>query len=81
VTGPMQRQQNTQSAWAARRTGGGTVLLGKPTGLNALAALLRRLDIPRAEIQTACQAMNEQPHDEIRHGVNLTPAVLQRLRL
>ncbi len=63
------------------KDGVGTVLLGKPTGLNALAALLRRLDISRAEIQTACQAMNEQPHDEIRHGVNLTPAVLQRLRL
>ena len=63
------------------KDGVGTVLLGKPMGLIALAALLRALDVPRAEIQTACQALNEHPHYEIRQGVNVTPEVLRRLRL
>ncbi len=62
------------------KDGVGTVLLGKPMGLIALAALLRALDVPRAEIQTACQAMNEHPHYEFQ-GVNVTPEVLRRLRL
>jgi len=58
----------------------GTVLLGKPKGLSALTALLRGLEVPGAEIETACRALTKQGHHEIAH-VNVTPAILRRLRL
>jgi hypothetical protein len=62
------------------KDGAGTVLIAKPKGLSALTALLHGLEIAPAEIQTACRAMTKQPHYEIRHGLNVTPAVLRRLR-
>jgi hypothetical protein len=58
----------------------GTVLLGRPQGLDALAALLRGLDMAHAEIVTACQVLMEQPHYAIP-DVMLTPAVVLRFRL
>ena len=58
----------------------GTVLIGKPKGLSALMALLRGLEVPGAEIETACRALTKQLHHEIAH-VNVTPAILRRLRL
>jgi len=62
------------------KDGVGTVLLGKPKGLSALTAFLRGLDVAPAEIETACRAITTEPHYEIRHA-NVTPAILQRLRL
>ena len=59
----------------------GTVLLGKPKGLSALTVFLHGLDVASAEIATACRVLTEQPHYEIRHGLNVTAAVLGRLRL
>jgi hypothetical protein len=58
----------------------GTVLLGKPKGLSALAALLRGLEVTGAEVETACRALTEQLHHEISR-VSVTPAILRRLRL
>ena len=58
----------------------GTVLLGMPKGLSALTALLRGLEVPGAEIETACRALTKQLHHEIAH-VNVTPVILRRLRL
>jgi hypothetical protein len=62
------------------KDGVGTVLLGKPRGLRALTSLLQGLEVPSAEIETACRALVEQSHHEIRH-VNVTTTVLRRLRL
>ena len=58
----------------------GTVLLGRPQGLDALVVLLRGLGMAHGEIVTACQALTEQPHYMIP-DVSLTPAVLRRFRL
>jgi len=58
----------------------GTVLLGRPQGLDGLTVLLRSLGIAQAEIETACQVLTEQAHHEIS-DVTLTPAVLRRFRL
>jgi len=58
----------------------GTVLLGRPQGLDALVLLLRGLGMAHGEIVTACQALTEQPHYVIP-DVSLTPAVLRRFRL
>jgi hypothetical protein len=58
----------------------GTVLIGKPRGLSALTALLRGLEAPGAEIEAACRVLTERLHYEIPH-VNVTPAILRRLRL
>jgi hypothetical protein len=58
----------------------GTVLLGRPQGVDALAALLRGLGIAHGEIVTACQALTEQPH-YMFPGVMLTPAVVRRFHL
>ena len=63
------------------KDGVGTVLLGKPKGLSALTVFLHGLDVASAEIATACRVLTEQPHYEIRHGLNVTAAVLGRLRL
>ena len=63
-----------------RKDAVGTVLLGKPKGLSALTALLRGLEVPGAEIETACRALTKQLHHEIAH-VNVTPVILRRLRL
>jgi hypothetical protein len=63
------------------KDGVGTVLIAKPKGLSALTALLRGLEIAPAEIETACRVLTEQPHYEIRRGLNVTAAVLGRLRL
>ena len=62
------------------KDGVGTVLLGKPKGLDALVVLLRSLGIAHTEIVTACQMLTEQSHYAIQ-GVTLTPAVLRRFRL
>jgi hypothetical protein len=62
------------------KDGVGTVLLGKPKGLIALAALLRGLEVPGAEIETACRALAEQLHYQVER-VSVTPAILRRLRL
>ena len=58
----------------------GTVLLGRPQGLDALAALLRGLGIAPTEILAACQVLTEQPHYVIP-DIMLTPAILRRFRL
>ena len=58
----------------------GTVLLGRPQGLDALVLLLRGLGMAHGEIVTACQALTEQPRYVIP-DVSLTPAVLRRFRL
>jgi hypothetical protein len=58
----------------------GTVLLGRPQGLEALGALLRSLGITHAKIITACQVLMEQPHYVIP-DVSLTPAIVRRFRL
>jgi hypothetical protein len=58
----------------------GTVLLGKPKGLSALAALLRGLEVPDGEIEMACRVLAEQLHYEVER-VSVTPAILRRLRL
>ena len=58
----------------------GTVLLGKPKGLSALAALLRGLEVPDGEIETACRALAEHLHYEVAR-VSVTPTILRRLRL
>jgi len=63
-----------------RKDAVGTVLLGKPKGLSALTALLRGLEVPGAEIETACRAMAEQHHYEVAR-VSVTPTILRRLRL
>jgi hypothetical protein len=58
----------------------GTVILGTPKGLSGLAALLRGLEVADAAIESACQALTRQPSHEIAR-VNVTPAILRRLRL
>src|SRR5713101_7690133 len=58
----------------------GTVLLGRPQGLDALTVLLRSLGIAPSEIETACQVLTEQPHYVIP-DVSLTPVVLRRFRV
>jgi hypothetical protein len=57
----------------------GTVLLGRPQGLEALDALLRSLGITPAKIITACQVLMEQPHYVIP-DVSLTSAIVHRFR-
>ena len=58
----------------------GTVLLGRPQGVDALTALLRGLGIAPGEIVTACQVLTEQTHHVIP-DVMLTPAVVRRFHL
>ncbi len=58
----------------------GTVLLGRPQGLNALVVLLRGLGMAHGEIVTACLTLTEQAHYVIP-DVSLTPAVVRRFRL
>ena len=58
----------------------GTVLLGRPQGLDALTVLLRRLGIAPSEIETACQVLAGRPHCVIP-DVLLTPVVLRRFRM
>ena len=57
----------------------GTVLLGRPQGHGALTVLLRGLGIAHREIETACQALTEEPHYVIP-DVTLTPTVLRKFR-
>ncbi len=76
---------NSETAEYAVSMGGakdgvGTVLLGKPKGPSALTAFLHGLELATAEIEMACRAITKEPHYEIRHA-NVTPAILQRLRL
>ena len=58
----------------------GTVLLGRPQGVDALTALLRGLGIAPGEIVTACHVLTEQTHHVIP-DVMLTPAVVRRFHL
>jgi hypothetical protein len=58
----------------------GTVLLGRPQGLDALGTLLRGLGIPHGEIVTVCHVLTKQPHYVIP-DVTLTPFLLRRFRL
>jgi hypothetical protein len=56
----------------------GTVLIGTPKGLDALTALLQKIGVGRAEIETACKVLAEQPYHRIP-SVKLTPTFLRRL--
>lgn len=56
----------------------GTVLIGTPKGLDALAALLERIGVGRSEIETAGTVLAEQPYHQIPN-VKLSPTFLRRL--
>jgi len=56
----------------------GTILLGKPEGLNALAAFLRTLGLASQEIDIARGVLSEQAHYEIP-DVKVSPTILRQL--
>jgi hypothetical protein len=58
----------------------GAVELGKPTGLEALTALLQTLHVPSSEIEIACRVLTTEPHYEIPN-VTVTPETFRRLGL
>jgi hypothetical protein len=67
-------------AFGGSKDRAGTMLLGRPQGLDALTVLLRSLGIAADEIETACQVLTEQSHYVIP-DVSLTPLVLRRFRI
>lgn len=56
----------------------GTILIGTPKGLDALTAFLQKIGVGRAEIETACKVLAEQPYHQIP-SVKLTATILRRL--
>jgi len=56
----------------------GTVLLGSPAGLEALAAFLRKIGLASSEIETARRVLSEQAHHELP-DVKLSPPILRQL--
>ena len=56
----------------------GTILLGKPEGLNALTAFLRMLGLASQEIEIARGVLSEQSHYELP-DVKLSPTILRQL--
>ena len=60
------------------KDGVGTVLIGTPKGVDALAALLEQIGVGRSEIETACKVLAEQPYHQVP-SVKLAPTILRRL--
>ena len=60
------------------KDGVGTVLIGTPKGVDALAALLEQIGVGRSEIETACKVLAEQTYHQIPR-VKMTPTTLRRL--
>ena len=56
----------------------GTVLLGSPAGLEALAAFLRKIGLASSEIEIARRVLSEQAHHELP-DVKLSPTILRNL--
>jgi hypothetical protein len=56
----------------------GTVLLGKPEGLKALMAFLRKIGLAFAEMEIARRVLSEQSHHEIS-DVKMSPTILRQL--
>ena len=52
-------------SFGGHKDGVGTVELGKPKDIEALASLLRKLQIPPTEIEIACRVLTTEPHHEI----------------
>ena len=58
----------------------GDILLRKVRGLEALRALLQKLNLTGPAAHAACAIMTEHPFHEIA-GVNLTPALIREIGL
>ena len=58
----------------------GTVIVAKPKGFDALTALLRKLPISPADIETAIRVLTSQPSHAIQ-DVSLTKELLRSLGL
>ena len=58
----------------------GNILLGKVHGLDALRAVLRKLNFTGPAAETVRAIMTERPVHEIA-GINLTPALIRELGL
>jgi hypothetical protein len=67
-------------SFGGEKDGVGAFLLGRATGFDPLTALLQKLGISRAEVDTAVQVLMAQPHHEIQN-VTLTPALIRELGL
>jgi len=56
----------------------GTVLLGRPEGLDALTAFLRKIGLASPEVQIAWRVLSEQAHHELP-DVKVSPTILRQL--
>src|SRR5437762_8431193 len=56
----------------------GTVLLGSPAGLEALAAFLRKIGLASSEIEISRRVLSEQANQELP-DVKLSPTILRNL--
>ncbi len=62
------------------KDGVGAIIVANPIGFDALTALLRKLPVHPAEIETAIRVLRSQPNHLI-HDVNLTKHLLLSLGL
>ena len=67
-------------SFGGEKDGTGTFYLGRVSGLGRLAALLTKVGVQPAEVDTALQTLPGQPHHQVPN-VTLTPDVLRDLGL
>ena len=67
-------------SFGGHKDGVGTVELGKPKDIEALASLLRKLQIPPTEIEIAGRVLTTEPHHEIPNVI-LRVGIVRQLGL
>jgi hypothetical protein len=67
-------------SFGGKKDGVGAFWLGRAVGFDPLVALLRKLGVSPAEVETALQVLMAEPHHEIPN-VTLTQALIGELGL
>lgn len=67
-------------SFGGKKDGMGAFYLGRAAGFDPLTALLRKLGVKPADIETALQVLTAQPHHEIP-DVILTQSLIRELGL
>jgi hypothetical protein len=67
-------------SFGGKTDGVGAFYLGKASGYDALAALLKKIGVPSADMDMALQVLMAEPHHEIPN-VALTQALIRKLGL
>ena len=67
-------------SFGGHKDGVGAIELGKPKDIEALASLLRKLQIPPTEIEIACRVLTTEPHHEIPNVI-LRVGIVRQLGL